>query len=355
MPTALRAAESALDALERLADAGLPAQDFMEQSMERVERVVPTDGHFVSATDPETAYATGAATVRSLPSTWCRPTWDYEFLVPDVLKYADISRSGRAVADIHEATSGRPDRSPRFRHFSADTGYRAELRLAFVSGWATYGIGQLNRAGASRFCDAEKDWLERAAVPIARGLRRALLDPPTERPAERGPGVILVDRHGEVVSTTPAASEWLNELDAELLSSGDSLPFYGHALALLVRAAYEDGVPVPRARLRTSRGVWLLLHGAPLAGTDQVALIIEPAKSSDVAPMIVEAYGLSARELDVARTVARGLGTGEVAEHLHLSPHTVRDHLKALFEKVGVSSRGQLVHKLFAEHYATAH
>jgi hypothetical protein len=30
----------------------------------------------------------------------------------------------------------------------------------------------------------------------------------------------------------------------------------------------------------------------------------------------------------------------------------VRDYIKAIFEKAGVSSRGELVAKLFAEHYA---
>jgi DNA-binding NarL/FixJ family response regulator len=96
------------------------------------------------------------------------------------------------------------------------------------------------------------------------------------------------------------------------------------------------------------------MHGAPLEGTDQLALVIEPAKAADVAPLIVDAYGLTSRELDVTRAIARGLGTAEIAAQLHLSAHTVRDHVKVVFEKVGVSSRGELVHKLFAEHYAPA-
>nr|WP_241004385.1 helix-turn-helix transcriptional regulator [Conexibacter sp. SYSU D00693] len=66
----------------------------------------------------------------------------------------------------------------------------------------------------------------------------------------------------------------------------------------------------------------------------------------------MEAYGLTERELDVTRAIARGLGTGEVAAQLGVSPHTVRDHVKSVFEKVGVCSRGELVAKVFAEHYA---
>ena len=54
---------------------------------------------------------------------------------------------------------------------------------------------------------------------------------------------------------------------------------------------------------------------------------------------------------DYTRLVARGIGTDEIAGRLFLSRHTVRDHLKAIFEKVGVSSRGELTSKLFAEHY----
>src|SRR5215212_7076060 len=82
MSTALHAAETTLDALERLADAGLPAQDLLDQATERMFRVVPTEGHFVGATDPETLLTTGMGVVRDLPADMCRPTWDYEFLVP---------------------------------------------------------------------------------------------------------------------------------------------------------------------------------------------------------------------------------------------------------------------------------
>ena len=67
---------------------------------------------------------------------------------------------------------------------------------------------------------------------------------------------------------------------------------------------------------------------------------------------MIEAYGLSLREREVVRSLARGQSTPEIAASLFLSSHTVRDYIKSIFEKTGVNSRGELVAKLFADHYA---
>jgi DNA-binding CsgD family transcriptional regulator len=358
MATGLRAPESTLDAIERLAGSGLTAQQLLEEAAERIDRVVPSDGYFLGATDPETTLSIGAGVVRDLPLDMCQTTWDYEFRVPDYLKFADIAQSGRPVADLHEATGGRPDRSPRWREYGSATGFRAEVRTTFTLGGATWGIGQFDRLGdAPRFSEEEKAWLERVVPLLAKGLRQALLAQPALAPPDRGPGLVLLDEAGSVVSVTREAAAWLGEVDGGITfaSGADfTMPFEAHAYAARVRAAAEGQHPDgrQRARVRTRTGVWLLMHGSMLEGTDQLALIIEPAKAADVAPLIVEAYGFSQRELEVTRLIARGLGTSQIAAKLFLSPHTVRDHVKAVFEKVGVSSRGELVAKVFADHYA---
>src|SRR5262249_40629577 len=98
-------------------------------------------------------------------------------------------------------------------------------------------------------------------------------------------------------------------------------------------------------------GTWLTAHASAVRGADQVALVIDQAKASEIMPIVVDAYALTPREVEVTKLVARGLSTPDVASTLFLSPHTIRDHLKAIYEKVGGSSRGELPSRLFSDHY----
>lgn len=51
----------------------------------------------------------------------------------------------------------------------------------------------------------------------------------------------------------------------------------------------------------------------------------------------------SSRELEVLRLVAEGRSNQEIAQQLHLSPNTVKTHVRSLLNKFGVDRRIQLV------------
>ena len=119
---------------------------------------------------------------------------------------------------------------------------------------------------------------------------------------------------------------------------------------------------MPRIHLRSASGRWLVLHASRLRIADaegQIAVIFEEARPSEIAPLIVDAYGLTKREGEMTRLVLRGLSAAEVSNELYITPNTVRDHFKSIFDKVGVRSRRELVAGIFAQQYqphtATGH
>jgi DNA-binding CsgD family transcriptional regulator len=101
--------------------------------------------------------------------------------------------------------------------------------------------------------------------------------------------------------------------------------------------------------VKTSSGTWLVLHGgllgAPRSG--QVAVFIQRAHPTLVAPLLLKAYGLTTREQAVAQLLLRGATTIQAAQRLAISGHTVTDHIKAIFEKTGARTRGELSATLF--------
>lgn len=63
--------------------------------------------------------------------------------------------------------------------------------------------------------------------------------------------------------------------------------------------------------------------------------------SNQKQPASVLAEKLTERELDVLRLLAKGFNNSDIAAQLHLSEGTVRNHVSAILEKLGVSDRTQ--------------
>ena len=94
-----------------------------------------------------------------------------------------------------------------------------------------------------------------------------------------------------------------------------------------------------------SKCVRCVYQGQVWANSQELALAVEALAS---APNVraVNASGmslLSKRELQVVRCLAEGMTNREIAERLKLSQHTVKNYLFRVFDKLGVSSRVELL------------
>ena len=72
-------------------------------------------------------------------------------------------------------------------------------------------------------------------------------------------------------------------------------------------------------------------------------MTIGPIEQRERWDLYCRTYGLTDRESHVVICLAEGDDTHALAARLHLSEHTVQDHLKSVFAKTAVKSRRELL------------
>ena len=70
----------------------------------------------------------------------------------------------------------------------------------------------------------------------------------------------------------------------------------------------------------------------------------EPEEETVLLEMTAQQHHLTVRELDVLKLVYKGKNNAEIAEELFISINTVKKHMKNIYEKLGTSSRMELVY-----------
>ncbi|HKQ40916.1 MAG TPA: LuxR C-terminal-related transcriptional regulator [Pseudonocardia sp.] len=329
-----------ISAVLRVCRGGLDVTELQRQVLAALRRVMTIDAAFFATADPETLLFTGAHSEDPLIAM--TPLFlDNELSGHDVNTFPELVRAPGHVRSLDTATRSAWGESPRYRDIMRPVGLGDELRAALVVGGHCWGYLCLHREdGALGFSAADADVIRRVAPHIAHALRQAVLLHRPVPDGERRPGVVLLDERMELVASTP-------EADA-------LLPLIGHGSVHLplpvsvysVAAALATTDRPPSLRVRAVDGGWLNLHASRLGS--QVAVVVQAAEPQSTLGLLLAAYGLTARELDVARHVLRGDSTRAIAGTLHISAHTVQDHLKSVFDKVGVRSRRDLVGRLLA-------
>lgn len=343
--------------LDALARSGLGWREFVRGAFDLLATAVPYDAACIGPVDPETGLLTGSEK-RHLGDELDAAFLQHEYVTDDVNLFRSLSRRAQPVGILADDTGGDPQRSSRHRdifvpHWSLDHEMRAS---GLVDGHAWSAIALYRSGGAHGFDPAEAELLARVSTTLAVGVRAGLVAAASAAPTAPvgGPAVLVVDDDNTVSRLSPAAEARVAELGG---TGWDALPTPVAAITAAARALADGRFDtVPRLRVRTRSGQWLVVHAAPLAARDgagrQVVVTIEEARPPEIVPLVVAAFGLTGRERDVVAGVLQGESTQEIGRALHLSPYTVQDHLKAVFDKAGVSSRRELVARVFFDHYA---
>ena len=158
-----------------------------------------------------------------------------------------------------------------------------------------------------------------------------------------GPVVLLLRDDLSVVGQTGASQEWLNLL---LPQPGGVSPIpacaFNVAGQLLAREVGVDDHE-PMARIHLADGFWVTLRASRVRPSNLIAVTIEPTSPEHRLDVFTRAHGLSGRECELVTLLAQGVDTTEAASTMHLSPHTVQDHLKSVFAKTGTRHRRVLL------------
>jgi DNA-binding CsgD family transcriptional regulator len=344
--------------LAQLGACGLTWVDFTSNVAEAVRPLIAFDAYCWHTVDPGTILFTGSVN----RNVGCSGSWlaHYEYIIDDVNKWSFLAHSGRIAGATSIDTHGDPTRSAR--HRSQETyGFGDELRVSLVVDGVYWGAAAFLRySDQPWFTETDVNALSALSATIATGLRRAIATQTQSGGpfVDWGPGVVVFDENGQHESTSTAAERWINELVEDPPPDHPSESKIVQAVAARARAIPPGTDPLElaaRARVRTRGGTWLLLYGTRLSGghDGRTAVIIHPATPHDVAPVVALSYGLTDREARVAMQCIQGRATKEIARALSMSPYTVQDHLKSIFDKTGVRSRGELVGQIFLDHYAT--
>lgn len=347
--------------VEVLSSAGLDLATFLSEVDASIDRVLKASALCASTVDPTTNLLTSTYKFGDLKG---RDEGDLhwsmiEYGGEESTAFIDLHTAGTTAIGMHIETGGDLARSMRLRECIAPyLGYGDELRVVASAEGRVWGSCSFFRSPDDRAFDAvDVEFAASLAPFLARGFRSGLMTSAAgynSGATAVGPAVIIVDADNQLVQVSPGAEQRL----AEIMVNEHSAGAIGTIAALVASARrYRSGLVdvVPRGRVRLRSGGWVVFQASPLASregaTGDVVITIEDARPPEIVPLVVEAFGLTGRERDVTQFVLQGAETKDIATALNVSPYTVQDHLKAIFDKAGVHSRRELIAKVFFNQY----
>lgn len=298
-----------------------------------------------STQDPATGLFT-SCTVTGLPKDLEREAqlFRHEHSDGEPATFQSLIADSRTVAILSEITDQHLERAARYRDLLQGYGCTDELRAVLWADGLPWGSVILYRMDG-RF-DAGNAFQVAAMAPTAaRGLQLALLRSAATHPEsmEDPPGILQVNSDGQVTAMTAPARRWLDVGGPPLVTAANSV-----AAAIRQHERWSGAT----SRLSLPESGMLSLHASMTTGdSGDVAVIVHAARPAEVSAMLVDAYRLTPRQREVLGLLLLGRSLTQIAHQLDISEHTANDHRKAVYSRVGVSSRSQLAALLQADQY----
>ena len=332
------------------------ARDFLDEVEHRLHKVVPFDGGDWWTSDPETLLP-----MELRPFEY--PALQYEVAANDVNRLDELDRQSRNISTLGLSMPGERAASSRFdgHHRVPDTG--DQMRVLARHGGRTWGAACLYRGvDLPDFTRDEVAVISAISRDVGLALRTDLLRTVVRHSSEwsrvaagERSGTVVVGSDDRVLGFTPDGGRWLERLGVR--TSDEEIPASLRWIALQARVqdrrpdsgpASARGLRPARSRIRLVSGDLVTVRAEVLRGAVEgaVVLSLEPATGASMWPLLVALYGLTDRETQLTAMLVEGRSIKEIAAGLHLSIHTVRDHVKAVYAKVGISSRPELTARL---------
>jgi DNA-binding CsgD family transcriptional regulator len=305
---------------------GTPVETVKEALLEALRPAIAFDSAIwgSGAEDPPLIF--GIATVDfSLEQLVAYGRWQAE----DRLRAACAARPGTALRQEDIGSIHTHHASPIYLGFCRDAGIAQTLGIADLDPATRVGelVFLFRGPGAPAFTDAERDLLEQCFPHMQTARRRRML-------AAFGPG------NGHLPGADdPDCEGYAIVDDAGHVHASD------RAFGVAVRGAFPDWLgprlPPPLAALAGNGATALKAGGLRFelkrGGERHLLRLLDPGLDP-----------LSQAELRVARMFAQGMTAPQVAARLHLSPRTVRNHLAAIYAKLGFHSKAELARHMQA-------
>ena len=335
--------------LEKLSESGLDCESLRLEAIVELQRTIGFDRWCWPLADPETLlplsglaeHDFGLGVPRSL---------ELEFSGGDYAAKHVLARRRNPAGSLSAETGGDLARSPRWNEVMRPVGIGDVAAVACRDALGCWGWIEAYRDAADRpFEEQDLELLASVGPRLGSALRRSVMDPSDGGAVEPSPpGVIVLDRDLRLVSWTAGARVWIDALpSARLFAAWGMLPSVVYPAATLARSGTATGA---HALLRAVDGRWVMIEAAPLEGQrdGEIAVNLRGATATETFDLLCRVYALSQRERDVVALLVAGLDTRAISQRLFISPHTVQDHLKSVFDKVGIHSRRELLATLTA-------